>query len=421
MGGKYDFMIALFGLRYLMGIPILLIKTKLDSKGGRYKPRNFSCKYWYPCKSDAKLSKSEFLMFASNGFDVVVPCLPTPIAELKKTVDIFKDNMKEGLELCHDILEMTPNSPLKSAFKTIEYSLLTAKTLCQGTVLTTGAADLTGIASQPVIMPVGHHQGMCLHQPPSVPATEEDTQSQTSQKRHHEGDGDYISPTKRRVFTPLKQFECHCGLELLNHDALEVHMKGSHANNVWKCSVGNCEKVYNTPASVRLHFRNKHSKEFRHYCNVGECEYGHDEISFVKKHKHQEHGIASDIVCPKCDHVFSQKNKLLQHIKTCQSEEKPYGCSEESCTKRYRAKRSLDKHMANVHPEPGQDIPRKNCNVPGCGATFVWADSLRLHTKNKHPGMKHLMLPINISEAFYISIIPILHLILVSEAFLILL
>ena len=85
--------------------------------------------------------------------------------------------------------------------------------------------------------------------------------------------------------------------------------------------------------------------------------------------------------------------------------EKPYGCTEENCTKCYRAKRSLDKHMANVHPEPGQDIPRKNCNVPGCGATFVWADSLRLHTKNKHPGTKHLMLLIKISEAFSISII----------------
>ena len=221
-------------------------------------------------------------MFASNGFDVVGPCLQTAIAELKKNVDIFKDKMKEGLELCHDILEMTPNSPLKSAFKSIQSSLLTAKTLCQGTVLTTGAADLTGIASQPVIMPVGHHQSMHLHQPPSGPATEPETQTETSQKRQHEGDGDYISPTKKRVFTPLKQFECHCGLELLNHDALEVHIKGSHIN-VWKCSVAKCEKVYNTPASVRLHFRNKHSKEFRHYCNVGECQYGHNEISFLKK------------------------------------------------------------------------------------------------------------------------------------------
>ena len=166
-------------------------------------------------------------MFASNGFDVVVPCLPTPIAELKKSVDIFKDNIKEGLELCHDILEMTPNSALKSAFKSIQFSLLTAKTLCQGTVLTTGAAYLIGIASQPVIMPVGHHQGMHLFQPPSGPATEPETQTETSQKRQHEGDGDYISPTKRRVFTPLKQFECHCGLELLNHDVLEVHTKGT--------------------------------------------------------------------------------------------------------------------------------------------------------------------------------------------------
>ena len=64
-----------------MEIPIVLIKTKLESKGSRNKPKEFSLKYWYPCKSDSKLSKRDFLMFASNGFDVVVPCLPTPIAE----------------------------------------------------------------------------------------------------------------------------------------------------------------------------------------------------------------------------------------------------------------------------------------------------------------------------------------------------
>ena len=122
-------------------------------------------------------------MFASNGFDVVVPCLPTSIAELKKTVDTFQDNIKEGLELCCDILEMTPNSALKSAFQTIESSLLTANTLCQDTVLTTGAADLTGVASKPVIIPVGHHKGMRLHQPPSGPATETEMPTETGQKR----------------------------------------------------------------------------------------------------------------------------------------------------------------------------------------------------------------------------------------------
>ena len=107
--GKYDFMIALFALRFLLEIPIVLIRTKVESKGGRNKPKEYSLKYWYPCKSDAKLSKRDFLMFASNGFDVVVPCLPTPIAELKKTTDTFKDTIKEGIELCAKILEMTPN------------------------------------------------------------------------------------------------------------------------------------------------------------------------------------------------------------------------------------------------------------------------------------------------------------------------
>ena len=114
---------------------------------------------------------------------------------------------------------------------------------------------------------------------------------------------DYISPTKRKVFTPLKQYECHCGLDLLNRDALEVHIKGSHQNHVWKCNIATCEKVYNTPASVRLHFRNKHSKEFRHYCNVGECQYGHDEISFIKNINmnsmvlHQILSVQSVIMC----------------------------------------------------------------------------------------------------------------------------
>ena len=52
------------------------------------------------------------------------PCLPTPIAELKKTVDTFKDKIKDGLELCGDILEMTSNPALKSAFKS--YTILTS-------------------------------------------------------------------------------------------------------------------------------------------------------------------------------------------------------------------------------------------------------------------------------------------------------
>ena len=78
-----------------MEIPIVLIKAKLESKGSRNKPKEFSLKYWYPCKSHAKLSKRDFPMFASNGFDVV-PCLPTPIAELKKSFDTFKDNLTEG-------------------------------------------------------------------------------------------------------------------------------------------------------------------------------------------------------------------------------------------------------------------------------------------------------------------------------------
>ena len=378
-----------------MEIPIVLIKTKLESKGSRNKPKEFSLKYWYPCKSDAKLSKRDSLMFVSNGFDVVVPCLPTQIAELKKSFDTFKDNLTEGLDLCMDIFEMTPNSGFKSAFKAIESSLLAAETLTKGTVITTGAADLTGISSQPAVMPLGKHQASCLRQQPSAPATE----SQTGEKRAHDDDREEATPTKKKVYTPLKELECHCGLESIDQDALECHVQGSHQNNVWKCSIATCDKVYDSAGSVRSHFRHKHSMQFRHYCNIEDCTFGHDEVSVLKKHKYEIHGIESDVMCTKCVHVFFQKNKLVEHLRICKSDDKPYAFTEEDCLKRYRAKRSLEKHMVNAHPKPRKDVPRKNCNVPGCGATYVWTDSLRLLTKNKHPGMKHIMPLIYVSEA----------------------
>ena len=107
----------------------------------------------------------------------------------------------------------------------------------------------------------------------------------------------------------------------------------------------------------------------------------------------------SDVMCTKCGHVFSQNNKLVEQLKICKSDDKPYACTEEDCLKRHRAKRSLEKHMVNAHPEPGKDVPRMNCSVPSCGATYVWTDSLRLHTKNKHPGTKHVMPLIYLSEA----------------------
>ena len=118
---------------------------------------------WYPSKSDSKLSNKGFIIVASNGNDIVVPCLLILVAELKKTAQTFHDNITEGLDFCRDILDMCPESPYKSAFKFIESSLKTASNIASKTVTTTGAADLTSVTSQPVVMSVVHTLACTLY------------------------------------------------------------------------------------------------------------------------------------------------------------------------------------------------------------------------------------------------------------------
>ena len=115
------------------------------------------------------------------------------------------------------------------------------------------------------------------------------------------------APTKK-VYVPLKLTECNCGLSFQSTDELTQHISVQHAKDMWKYSVSGCPKFYHTAHSVRTQYRKGHSKQFRHYCS--ECNFGHNEMSFLKKHMHKYHGIQSDLQCPKCHHVFSQKNKL---------------------------------------------------------------------------------------------------------------
>ena len=154
---------------------------------------------------------------------------------------------------------------------------------------------------------------------------------------------------------------------------------------MWKCSVSGCQKFYHTPSSVRTHYRKVHSKQFRHYCS--ECDFGHDEMSFLKKHMHKYHGIENDLQCTKCHHVFSQKNKLIHHLTLCGHKSKTIICPDQDCSRGFRSKRSLKNHMEAKHPKPGQNPARYGCSVPGCGKVYEWKDELKKHQKEEYGGM----------------------------------
>ena len=64
-----------------------------------------------------------------------------------------------------------------------------------------------------------------------------------------------------------------------------------------------------------------------------------------------DYGGESNIMCPQCKHVFSQKYKLKQHMEICQNKIKPYSCPDTDCIKVYRSKPSLRRHISNDHVE----------------------------------------------------------------------
>ena len=154
-----------------------------------------------------------------------------------------------------------------------------------------------------------------------------------------------------KVYVPLTEAECHCGLQFADQEALIIHVNADHSGGVWKCSEPGCPKLYSKASSVRTHFKVRHSQQFRHYCE--HCSYGHDEIAALKKHKHVRYGILSDIICDNCGKVFSQKNKLQRHVELCGVKGKPFKCTEKGCTAGFRSKNTLQNHLKTKHSDTG--------------------------------------------------------------------
>ena len=83
------------------------------------------------------------LHFALNGIDVVVPCLPTPVAELNKSITNLKETITEASDLYQEIFKMVPKSDMKKCYKLIMKSISTAGTLVRSTCTLNGSADMT--------------------------------------------------------------------------------------------------------------------------------------------------------------------------------------------------------------------------------------------------------------------------------------
>ena len=123
-------------------------------------------------------------------------------------------------------------------------------------------------------------------------------------------------PMKKFKSTKLGTNQSPCGVQCTDRDDLNNHIEKVHSLEHWACSYPECPRFYNTRGSIWKHYRVKHLKAFKWQCPEVNCDRRHEEESALKKHMVEDHGDESNIICPQCKHVFSQKNKLKQHIVT---------------------------------------------------------------------------------------------------------
>ena len=131
------------------------------------------------------------------------------------------------------------------------------------------------------------------------------------------------------------------------------------------------------------HFRNAHDlTRLHHWCKIGSCEYGHDNLTTLKKHHQDCHNIESDVKCQKCGKVFSQKNKLRDHEIICKTEFKAFNC--EQSDKGYRSSCRLREHMQNDHSGPGEQPLMIPCSVLDCPKHYKSRTVMKKHLRVKH-------------------------------------
>ena len=152
-----------------MRIPLLIFCTKIEDKGGRNKPKQFLLRYWFPLKLDSKLLKSssaKFIYVVDNGYNQCIQAVPTAVAELQKSSDTLKENLKESIDVLDEIINRVPESNLKNAFKACLVNINAADALVQKTIAAKGEADLADIVEpHPGVVPTGQHSHVCMCHP----------------------------------------------------------------------------------------------------------------------------------------------------------------------------------------------------------------------------------------------------------------
>ncbi|XP_060574861.1 zinc finger and BTB domain-containing protein 24-like [Ruditapes philippinarum] len=166
---------------------------------------------------------------------------------------------------------------------------------------------------------------------------------------------------------------------------LKIHLETHGSERAYACPV--CGKTFKQFAQMKNHetchlpqdIVNSKSMSDRWYtpktCNI--CGRRFVNVKCMKKHKEVVHGGKKDFKCTYCSYECSRKAMLVLHLRI-HTGHKPFKCDQ--CTYCCGDHNSLRRHKMR---HTGQ----KPYRCPHCPYASIQAISLKVHVKNKHPGM----------------------------------
>lgn len=176
----------------------------------------------------------------------------------------------------------------------------------------------------------------------------------------------------------IKKFKCTfdgCD-EMLSIGSRRSHIEHKHKGKTYECDI--CKKMFSTKDTIRYHILRVHApltlRKFK--CDL--CIKSYITESELRKHYNQTHHKGGHLMCSECGSTFLNNSQLMVHI-TKHTGEKPYPCTFDGCSKRFRTKTGRTEHLRSHTGEK----PYK-CPVDECDRCFSYAVDLRRHKFNAH-------------------------------------
>ena len=400
----------------MLNIPILMVYPvqSLDRHSGRI---SYEYKEMPPCGAMACMTWSQYpIKLIFNGIDHYFPFIDDKIGLI---ANLGNPAIARLHQLCQDfdtVMEEVPdNTTLKAGLNEVTQYIKAAQKVAEKLNFANGTSSFT---NEPTT------------EPPEVPDTSPVKTIKLCKQRkslsdneeeeaegEKEGDGNQGSEgvekgekgskavgeegeppaKKKKMDCEHHDEQCYCGKQFESVAYLNKHIQGKH-KTTWMCSGSNwiegkegeeghweaCREVCSKCNSLWSHFRRKHEGRYHHYCLIGDCRFGSDELWNINMHCQKKHDIAlpDEQKCPKCNQGFGQIGKYKAHIITCETDTRPFVC--DICDETFRQRATYTHHMRQKHKQPGVPAEKHFFFCTLCGKKLC-----TLSGKKSHEALPH--------------------------------